>query len=174
MIFWALNARRACFLLFSVLSTESNKINNLCVLCVSNERSEWAVSYRIKTEVISNRSHSKTTIFRMILMSYKIVENLNRTAVIQFLKLMIKDYSTDLFTALWYGGNSIFQIRRCCFFILNHNYHHVADKTQKRRINIVFVMNQQRRGVNNYKIKIAFYFIYQAFKKGPIYKTEHF
>ena len=41
--FGLLNARRACFLLFSVLSTENNKINNLWVLCVSNERSEWAV-----------------------------------------------------------------------------------------------------------------------------------
>jgi hypothetical protein len=31
--------------LFSVLSTENNKINNLWVLCGSNERSEWAVRY---------------------------------------------------------------------------------------------------------------------------------
>ena len=50
--FWALNARRACFLLFSVLSTENNKINNPCALCGSNERSEWAVSYRTKTDTI--------------------------------------------------------------------------------------------------------------------------
>jgi hypothetical protein len=41
--FWVLNDRRACFLLFSVLSTENNKINNLWVLCGSNERSKWAV-----------------------------------------------------------------------------------------------------------------------------------
>ena len=35
---------------------ERNKINNLWVLCGSNERSEWAVSYRIKTDTISSRS----------------------------------------------------------------------------------------------------------------------
>jgi len=46
-IFFTITARRACFLLFSVLSTENNKINNLSDLCDSNERSEWAVSYRI-------------------------------------------------------------------------------------------------------------------------------
>jgi len=28
--------------------TENNKISILCVLCGSNERSEWAVNYRIK------------------------------------------------------------------------------------------------------------------------------
>jgi len=31
----SVNARRACFLLFSVLSTENNKIDKLCVLCGS-------------------------------------------------------------------------------------------------------------------------------------------
>ena len=67
--FSALNARRACCLLFSVLSTENNKINKLCVLCDSNERSEWAVSSFIITEAISNRSHSKTTIFCIMIMS---------------------------------------------------------------------------------------------------------
>jgi len=36
--FLILNARRARFLLFSVLSTENNKTNDLCVLCASNER----------------------------------------------------------------------------------------------------------------------------------------
>jgi len=41
--FWVLNARRACFLLFSVLSTENHKIYQLWVFCDSNERSEWAV-----------------------------------------------------------------------------------------------------------------------------------
>jgi len=41
--FWVLNARRAWFLLYSVLSTENNKIYHLWVLCDSNERSEWAV-----------------------------------------------------------------------------------------------------------------------------------
>jgi hypothetical protein len=38
---------------FPSLSTENNKINNLCVLCVSNaplnRQGEWAVSYRINT-----------------------------------------------------------------------------------------------------------------------------
>jgi hypothetical protein len=46
-IFFTTNAHRAWFLLFSVLSTENNKINNLSGLCDSNERSEWAVSYGI-------------------------------------------------------------------------------------------------------------------------------
>lgn len=48
--FWILNARRVCSLLLSVLSTKNNKINKLCVLCASNEQSEWAVNYRIKTD----------------------------------------------------------------------------------------------------------------------------
>ncbi len=42
------------------------KKQKLCVLCGSNEQSEWAVSYCIKTEAISNLSRSKTTIFCMI------------------------------------------------------------------------------------------------------------
>jgi hypothetical protein len=51
----SISARRACFLLFSGVpvllkagSKENNKIDKLCVLCGSNEQSEWAVSYRIK------------------------------------------------------------------------------------------------------------------------------
>jgi hypothetical protein len=49
-IFFTINARRACFLLFSGVPVpfcgvnENNKINNLSVLCDSNERSEWAVN----------------------------------------------------------------------------------------------------------------------------------
>jgi len=62
-------------------STENNKINNLSGLCGSNEQSEWAVSYCIKTEAISNRSRMKITIFYMISYGYKIIKNLNRTAV---------------------------------------------------------------------------------------------
>ena len=67
--FWVLTARRACLLLFSVLSTENNKTNNLCVLCVSNARSEWVVNYRIKTDTISSRFLSKTNISFVISMS---------------------------------------------------------------------------------------------------------
>ena len=37
-----------CILLFSGLSTKNNKLKDLCDLCGSDERSEWAVSYRIK------------------------------------------------------------------------------------------------------------------------------
>jgi len=40
-------------IVYRLHSTENNKINNLWVLCGSNERSEWPVSYRTKTNTIS-------------------------------------------------------------------------------------------------------------------------
>ncbi len=73
---------------------ERNKINNLGVLCGSNERSEWAVSYCIKTEAISSRSRSKTTIFCIIPIFYNIIKNLNRTAVIEFILLILSKIET--------------------------------------------------------------------------------
>jgi hypothetical protein len=58
-IFFTINARRACFLLFSGVPVpfcgvnENNKINNLSVLCDSNERSEWAVKNKENCQCLS-------------------------------------------------------------------------------------------------------------------------
>jgi hypothetical protein len=46
-------AQRKDNFILSLRKRQNNKINNLCALCVSNERSEWAVSYSINRQIFS-------------------------------------------------------------------------------------------------------------------------